>query len=723
MVTKIKQRRAKQLSVDVLVKRIRSYTHNVDVPLLTKAYDFADKAHQGQQRQSGEPYLRHPIEVAKILTELKLDPPSVAAGLLHDVVEDTHYTPEDIQAEFGETIASLVEGVTKIGKIVFKNAQEKQAENFRKMIISMSADIRVLLIKLADRLHNMRTLDALSEEKKERIAKETLEIYAPLANRLGIGWIKSELEDLCLHAMKPEIYQTLSKNVKAGSGGRRRYIKSVVGIIQKKLKENHFKCEVYGRSKHLFGIYGKMERQGIPFEEVYDLMAARIITDTKMHCYSILGLIHTLWRPVPGRFKDYIAIPKSNLYQSLHTTVIGPEGKHVEFQIRTEEMHRIAEDGIASHWVYKDGGQINSKDEQVFAWLRQLLEWQRDLSDTRQFMTSVKTDLFPNVVFAFSPKGDLKELIKGSTPIDFAYAVHTEVGNHCVGAKVNGIITPLRQPLKNGDTVEIITSSTHKPSRDWLKFVKTSKAKAKIKHFIGLEERAQSMALGRKILEREARKEKLSPSELMKSKEILEAVQEQGITTIGELLIAIGYGKISAQQAIRPLLPQSKIKEGITEKIIRKTGIGRSEVKVKGIGDLLIHLSKCCNPVPGEEIIGFVTRGRGLSIHTLNCPNIDELDCDKERLVTVDWDKKHHQSHAIDISVITLDRPGLLAAVTSAIAGTGANIKHAEIKTTEDRKGSFNLVVEIENIKHLETVLKKIENLDGVLQARRVHKE
>ncbi len=721
-VTQMKQKRATQLSVDALAKQIRSYASEVDVSLLTKAYEFADKAHTGQQRQSGEPYLRHPLAVAKILTELKLDVPSVVAGLLHDVVEDTDYTPENIKTEFGETIGSLVEGVTKIGKIVFKNTQEKQAENFRKMIISMSTDIRVLLIKLADRLHNMRTLDALREEKQERIATETLEIYAPLANRLGIGWVKAELEDLCLRALKPDIYQNLTKKVKSGSGSRKRYIKSVLDIVKKTLKENQFKCEVYGRSKHLFGIYRKMERQGIPFEEVYDLMAVRIITDTKMNCYAILGLMHSLWRPLPGRFKDYIAIPKSNLYQSLHTTVVGPEGKHVEFQIRTEEMHKIAEDGIASHWVYKDGGQINPKDERVFAWLRQLLEWQRDLPDTRQFMTSVKTDLFTNVVFVFTPKGDLKELMNGSTPIDFAYAVHTEIGDHCVGAKINGVITPLRKPIRNGDTVEIITSPTQTPSKDWLKFVKTSKAKAKIKHFIGLEERAQSLALGRKILEREARKEKLSPTEVMKSKEILLAGKEQGITTIGDLLIAIGYGKISAQHVLRPLLPQSKMQEGITEKIIRKTGIGNNGVKVRGIGDILINLSKCCNPVPGEEIIGFITRGRGLSIHTINCPNIDELDCDKERLVAVDWDKKHAQSHAIDISVLTLDRPGLLAAVTTAISETGANIKHAEISTTEDQKGNFNLVVDIENIKHLEKVLKKIESLNGVLQARRVHK-
>jgi len=707
-------------SMKTLIGRIRSYTHEADITLVTKAYEFAENAHKGQRRQSGEDYLYHPLAVAGILTQLKLDIPSVTAALLHDVVEDTSYTPQDIQREFGEGVASLVEGVTKIGKIVFKNNREKQAENFRKMLVSMSADIRVLLIKLADRLHNMRTLDALTEERQQWIATETLEIYAPLANRLGIGWIKAELEDLCFRALKPDLYTALVKKVKAGSGERKRYIQSVVSTVQKSLSDNDFKFTVTGRPKHLFGIYQKMERQGIPFEEVFDLMGVRMITDTKMHCYALLGMIHSLWCPLPGRFKDYIALPKSNRYQSLHTTVIGPKGKHVEFQIRTEEMHRIAEEGIASHWVYKDSGQINEKDEKIFAWLRQLVEWQRDLSDSRQFMTSVKADLFTDVIFVFSPKGDLKELAKGATPIDFAFAIHTEIGSHCIGAKVNGMITSLRHPLRNGDTVEILTSPSQKPSKDWLKIVKTSKAKTKIKQMLGIEERTQSLEIGRKILERELRKEKLSPSEAMKSDAILSNVKEHGIHTIEELLIAIGYGKVSAKQVVAFLLPKPEMKEGITDKLIKKTGFGKSDVKVKGLGELMIHLSKCCHPVPGEEIIGFITRGRGLSIHTVHCPNIDELDYNKERLVAVEWDRDPSRKHAIEISVLTLDRPGLLASVSAAIAETGANISHAEVKTTEDHKGTLNLVVDISNIKHLEKVLKKVESLDGVLQARRI---
>ncbi|MFQ5597281.1 MAG: RelA/SpoT family protein [Nitrospiria bacterium] len=703
-----------------VIGRLCSYSQQPNMEVLDQAYRFADKAHKGQRRQSGEAYLHHPIEVAGILTQLKLDLPSITAALLHDVVEDTHYTIEDIRQEFGDGVATLVDGVTKIGKIVFKNNQEKQAENFRKMIVSMSADIRVLLIKLADRLHNMRTIDALPEEKKERIAKETLDIYAPLANRLGIGWVKSELEDLCFRALKPDLHHMLAKKVKAGRGDRDKYIQSVVAVVKKALSDNQFPCTVNGRSKHLFGIYQKMERQGIPFEEVYDLMGIRILTDTKMHCYSLLGLIHSLWRPLPGRFKDYIAIPKSNRYQSIHTTVIGPEGKHVEFQIRTDDMHQVAEDGIASHWVYKDGGQINEKDEHIFSWLRQLVVWQSDLSDSRQFMTSVKTDLFSDVVYVFSPKGDLKELVKGSTPIDFAYAIHTEIGDHCVGAKVNGVITPLRQALRTGDTVEILTAPSHKPSKDWLKFVKTSKAKTKIKHLIGLEERIQSMEIGRKILERELRKEKLSPSEVMKSGDIISSLKEQGIHSMEDLMVAIGYGKISAQHVVNLLLPKPQMKEGIKDKIIKKAGFGKSGVKVRGLGELLIHLSRCCNPVPGEEIIGFITRGRGLSIHTVDCPNIDELDYNKERLIAVEWDKDRRATHSINLSVLTLDRPGLLASVSAAIAETGANISHAEVKTTDDRKGNLHLVVEISNKKHLEKVLKKVESLDGVLQARRV---
>lgn len=713
---------AQKLTLDDIVMRIKAYAPQTDVSPLKKAYGFSSRAHEGQRRQSGEPFLQHPLEVAGILTELKLDLPSVVAGLLHDVVEDTFHTKEELRREFGDDIANIVDGVTKIGKIEFRNYQEKQAENFRKMIVSMAEDIRVILIKLADRLHNMRTLDALVEEKRERISQETLEIYAPLANRLGIGWIKSELEDLCLRYLKPDIYSSVVQKVATGREERERYMQSVTDAVLKTLSENRFMGKVTGRYKHIFGIYQKMEKRGIPFDEVYDIMGIRIITDTKMSCYAILGLIHSLWRPVPGRFKDYIAIPKSNLYQSLHTTVVGPEGRHVEFQIRTDEMHRTAEEGIASHWTYKEGGQLNPKDERTFAWLRQLVEWQQELSDTRQFMDSVKTDLFTDVVYIFSPKGDVKELVKGATPIDFAYAIHTEIGNHCVGAKVNGKIVPLRYQLKSGDAVEILTSPTHAPSKDWLKIVKTSKAKAKIKHIIKEEERARSLDIGKKILERELRKENLSPSEVFKSDQILTGLKEQGIRSIEELFVAIGYGKVSAQHVIRPLLPEPKMKEGFKDKLIKKVGLAKSEVKVSGLDDILIHLSKCCNPVPGDQIIGFITRGRGLSIHTVDCPNIDELDYDQDRLVEVDWDKRADATHPVDISVLTQDRPGLLASVSSSISEAGANISQAEIITTEDKKATLHFVIDIIDTRHLEKVLKNVEKVEGVLQARRVRK-
>lgn len=711
------------ISFDQIAARILAYSPQADISVLKKAYAFSQKAHEGQRRWSGEPYLYHPLEVAGILTKLKLDIHSVAAGLLHDVVEDTPHSVDELNREFGQDVAALVDGVTKIGKIVFRSYQEKQAENFRKMIVSMAEDIRVLLIKLADRLHNMRTLASLPEEKQKRIAQETLDIYAPLASRLGIAWIKSELEDHCLRFLKPDVYQTLVKKAKTGRGEREKYVLAVIKLVEKALKENKFDCRITGRTKHFFGIYQKMKRYGIPFEEVHDLMGIRVIANSTMNCYALLGLIHSLWRPVPGRFKDYIAIPKSNLYQSLHTTVIGPEGRHVEFQIRTKEMHRIAEDGIASHWVYKEGGQVNEKDEKIFSWLRQLVEWQQDLVDTRQFMDSVKTELFTDVVYVFSPKGDVKELMKGSTPIDFAYAIHTEIGNHCVGAKVNGRIAPLRVQLKNGDTVEILTSPSQKPSKDWLKIVKTSKAKTKIKHLIQEEERAQSLEIGKRILERELRKANLSPSESLKSEQILSEVKENGIHSIEELFVAIGYGKISTKQVIRPLISEPKMKESFKDKIIKSVGLGRSEVKVKGVDDILIHLSKCCSPVPGDQIIGFITRGRGLSIHTVDCPNIDELDYDKERLVEVEWEKGTQQStHSIDITVLTMDKPGLLASVSSSITRAGANISHAEIITTDDKKAMFHFVIDIIDIRQLDKVFNQLECLEGVLQVRRVRK-
>ncbi len=708
-----------KMTFEEVIARVRAYAPRSDIELLRRAYAFSSAAHEGQLRQSGEPYLHHPLEVAGILTQLKLDIPSLVAGLLHDVLEDTAYTRETLAREFGDEIATLVDGVTKIDKIEFRSDQEKQAENFRKMVVAMAEDIRVVLIKLADRLHNMRTLQALSEERQRWIAQETLDIYAPLANRLGIGWMKAELEDLSLRYLKPAVYQALSQKVKESEGKQDRYIQSILETIRQSLQSQGVPCRVSGRVKHLYGIYQKMGHQGIPFEEVYDLIGVRIITDTKMHCYAVLGLIHALWRPVEGRFKDHIAIPKSNLYQTLHTTVAGPEGRHVEFQIRTQEMHRIAEEGIASHWVYKEGGQINAKDERIFAWLRQLVEWHQEFVDTRQFMESVKTDLFSDVVYVFTPKGHIKELIKGATTLDFAYAVHTDVGSHCVGTKVNGKIVPLTYSLRSGDTVEVLISATQKPSKDWLKIVKTPRAKAKIKHLIRESDRIRSLEIGRKIIERELRRARLNVSEAMKSEGMLPPVKEMGIHTLEELFIAVGYGKVSAQHVVRPLLPESKLQEGLTDKLLKRVGFGSNPVHIKGLDDILIVLSKCCNPVPGDRIIGYVTRGRGLSIHTVDCPNIDELDYNRDRLMDVTWEKTQGV-HAVEIGVLTVDQPGLLGAVSTAIAQSKVNITRADISTTEDKKASLRFMIEVNNVREIEKVLKNIEKVEGVIQARRI---
>jgi len=705
-----------------ILHRVTAYNPGADTHLLRKAYDVSFEAHTGQVRESGEPYVKHPLEVAQILTRLKLDVPSIAAGLLHDTVEDTDYTQDQIKQDFTEEIAKLVDGVTKISKIPFRSQEEKQAENFRKMILFMAEDIRVVLIKLADRLHNMRTLEHLPEERRRRVAQETQDIYAPLANRLGIGWMKVELEELCLRSLHPDEYFSLSKKIAHKAEERDRTISEQIEVVKRNLALYGFPGEVTGRAKHLNSVYQKMKRQGVTFEEVYDLAAIRIITDTKMNCYGILGMVHSLWRPVPGRFKDYIGVPKSNLYQSLHTTVVGPKGQHVEFQIRTEEMHRVAEEGIAAHWKYKEQGRIDDRDDRLFAWLRQLVEWQQELSDSRQFLDSVKMDLFGDVIYVFTPKGEVRELPSNSSPIDFAYAIHTEVGHHCSGAKVNGKLVPLRHPLKSGDTVEILTTQTQTPNRDWLKYVRTPRAKTRIKHWVKVEEQRRSLELGHQLLERELRRLHLSPNEVFKSGKLETQAKEAGLTATDDLLIAIGYGKISAQQVANRLQPESQLKEGLKEKIIGKIGLGAGGkgVSVRGVGDVLIHFSKCCNPLPGDPIIGFVTRGRGLSIHAVHCPNIDQLDYDKDRLVEVRWETEQPERYPVQVAVLAVDRPGMLAAVSAAISAAQTNIRHADISTSEAKKAELNFVIDVKNTSHLDRVLKNIQKVDGVVHAKRV---
>ncbi|MCP9453295.1 MAG: bifunctional (p)ppGpp synthetase/guanosine-3',5'-bis(diphosphate) 3'-pyrophosphohydrolase [Nitrospira sp.] len=710
--------------IDQIITAVQTYQPDADLTLIRKAYEFSAKAHEHQRRRSGEPYVQHPVAVAGVLSQLKSDVTTVAAGLLHDTLEDTVATAEELERLFGRDVLRLVEGVTKIGKITFRSSEEKQAENFRKMVLSMADDVRVVIIKLADRLHNMRTLEHLSEVKRQDIAQETLEIYAPLANRMGIGWIKNELEDLCLKHLKPDVYEMLRVRVAKRDEDRQSYIQEVIELVKKAMAENGLPGTVYGRPKHLYGIYQKMMRQSISFEEVYDLTALRIITDSKMNCYALLGVIHSLWRPVPGRFKDYIAIPKSNLYQSLHTTVVGPKGEHVEFQIRTEEMHRIAEYGIAAHWKYKEQGRIDEKDSKTFGWLRQFVEWQKDLQDSRQFMDSVKLELFHDVVYVFTPKGDVKELPKGSTPIDFAYAIHTEVGDHCVGAKINGKIVPLRHELESGDTIEILTSPTQTPHKDWLKFVRTSRAKTKIKHWIKLEEQKRSVEIGRRLLETELRRHGLAPAQMLKSDQLLEVARRHGYETIDELATAVGFGRVAAAQIVGHLAPPASTGPVTTEpltpaKFQESKSVGKG-IQVKGARDLLMQLSRCCSPVPGDKIIGYVTRGRGLTIHAVDCPNLSALDYDRERLVDVEWDVSEPAQHPVKVAVITEDKPGVLANVSSAIAENQANISRAEIITREDRKAELNFVVEVTDTTHLQRVLRAIERVEGVITARRV---
>ncbi len=716
-------------SVHDLIERVQRYNPNAQVDLIRRAYDFSARAHEGQVRRSGEPYLKHPLAVAEVLATLKLDVPAIVAGLLHDTVEDTVCTQAQIEEEFGKNVARLVDGVTKIGQIHFKSYEEKQAENFRKMLISMADDVRVILIKLADRLHNMRTLEHLSPAHQQKVAQETLEIYAPLANRLGIGWMKAELEDLCFKALKPDVYAALAERVAQRVEEREQYIQEVIGVVRAKLAEHGLVGEMVGRSKHLYSVYQKMEKQGVSFEEVYDLTAIRVITDTQMNCYAIMGLIHSLWRPVPGRFKDYIGVPKSNHYQSLHTTVVGPKGEHVEFQIRTHEMHRIAQEGIAAHWTYKEQGEIDETEKRVFTWLRQLLESHQDLTDNRQFMESVKLDLYSDVVYVFTPKGAVKELVKGATPVDFAYAIHTEVGDHCSGAKVNGKMVPLKHQLRSGDTVEVITAATQVPHRDWLKFVRTPRAKNKIKHWLRVEEAKRSLEVGKRLLERELRRHDAALGPLLKTSRIQDVAKESGLPGADELFTAIGYGRVSAIHVANRLCAEEggrPVAAGTAVEVEEKAGAKRvptadeKGVKVKGVHDLMMHLSKCCEPVPGDRIIGYITRGRGLTIHTADCPNLDALDYDKARLVDVDWDTTQATTVSVKISVLTLDKPGMLANVSAAITNAEANISRAEITTREDRKALLDFIVEVQNTAHVDRVVKAIEKIDGVLQARRV---
>jgi GTP pyrophosphokinase len=712
--------------LESLILEIPKYQPGADLAVLERAYRFSERSHQGQQRASGEPYLSHPLEVANLLVDFKMDVTTVTAGLLHDVLEDTGATKAELEREFGKEIADLVDGVTKIGKLAFSSREERQAENFRKMLVAMARDLRVLMIKLADRLHNMRTLDYLATERARKIAQETLDIYAPLAHRLGMAKVKAELEDLALRSLSPDAYVDLQKRVAKRRLEREADINQVITIIEKKLSEVGIESQIRGRPKHFFSIWKKMHDQGREFDEIYDLTAVRVITSSVRDCYGALGVIHSLWKPVPGRFKDFIAMPKVNMYQSLHTTVIGPKGDPVEIQIRTWEMHRIAEEGIAAHWLYKEKKTGKDKLDESLVWLRQLIETQQDTKDPREFLDSVRVDLFPDEVYVFTPKGDVKALPEGATPIDFAFAVHTKVGEHTVGAKVNGKLVPLRTALRQGDIVEIVTSPNQHPSRDWLKFVKSTRARTKINQWLKIEERARSIELGRELFDREAKKYRLNPAALLAGDEMTRASADLGYPSSDDVLAAIGYGKASVHQLLNRLAPNATLETVERAKAAPGTRPKTDQgVRIRGVDDLLVRFAKCCNPLPGDQIVGFITRGRGLTVHARDCLTVAKSVLDRERLINVEWDveepAQEPAKRPVRIAVyIGNDRPGLLSEITGAIGGKNGNITKAEVTVTDDRRGINNFVVEVADLRQLQDIMTAIRDVPDVINVERV---
>jgi len=706
------------IRIEDIIDKVLTYNPKTDIALIRKAYIYSAKVHQGQTRLSGEPYLSHPLAVADILARMRLDVVSVVCGLLHDTVEDGNVTLEDIKKQFGEEIAIIIDGLTKISKIAFTSKEARQAENIRKMILAMAQDIRVILVKLADRLHNMRTLGYMRPEKQKLIARETLDIYAPLAARLGIGWLKTELEDLCLYYLEPHTYQRIAQGVARRKGEEEKYIEEIKAILQKKLEEFGIKGRIEGRLKSIYSIYLKMKRQQIDLNQIYDLVAFRIIVNTIKECYEALGMVHSLWKPVPGRFKDYIAMPKPNMYQSLHTTVVGPYGGRIEIQIRTEEMHRIAEEGIAAHWRYKEGNGADEKEVQRFAWLRQILEWQRELKEPREFLHAVKTDLFFNEVYVFTPKGDVKVLPPGSTPVDFAYSIHTEVGHHCMGAKVNGRLVSLRYKLNTGDEVEIITSPKQHPSKDWLKFVKTPRARSRIKHYLRTQEREQGLALAKELCEKEFKKHGIDFQNFLNSPKLLEVAKQFSFKKPQDLLLAVSYGKISVKQILNRILPQAEKEIPVKEITPPKKKKLPSGIKVRGIDDVLIKIAKCCAPVPGEEIVGYITRGQGITIHRTDCPNIAQVD--SERLIEVSWEEEEEQVYPVKLQVKCNDKVGLLAELSGAIAKAEANIIASETKSTLDHHALCSFVLEVKNTTQLQQVINAIWQIDAVEEVKRM---
>jgi guanosine-3',5'-bis(diphosphate) 3'-pyrophosphohydrolase len=722
--------------LDELVNRVQSYIPQADTALIRRAYDYSARMHVEQKRMSGEPYVIHPLNVALIIAQLRLDLPSVITGLLHDVIEDTGASLDEVQGLFGEEVARLVDGMTKVSKITFSSREEKQAENFRKMIIAMAHDIRVVLIKLADRLHNMRTLDHLPPDRQEEISRETLEIYAPIAHRLGIYWLKSELEDYSFRYLNPAAYATLKAYVAKTRAEREEYIRSVLEILSRRLKESGVEADVTGRPKHFFSIHSKMQQEELNFEQIYDLVAFRIIVPTLRECYEALGVVHANWKPIPGRFKDYIALPKVNMYQSLHSTVIGPRGQRMEVQIRTREMHEVAELGIAAHWSYKEGaGPAQSRDTERFAWLRRLIEWQQNLKDPQEFLSTVKDDLFAEEVFVFTPKGDLLDFPLGATVIDFAYRIHSQVGQHLAGARVNGRMVPLRYRLKSGDTVEVTTAERQTPGKDWSNHVVTARAKSRIRQWLRAQQAERSLELGMSLIDRELEPLGLSVTQLRSKSRLEPALKEFSHRDTDSLIAAVGYGIVTVAQVLGKVLTPDELKlyrgdketppipAALGEKDPRivkeqRRAIGNAVI-VSGVGDMLVRFARCCNPLPGEAITGFITRGRGVTVHLAGCPHA--LATDPQRRVPVVWKAGDETPRPIRLEVLCIDQPGLLAAMSKAIAAAGVNISTAEVKTAGNDGRALSLFeLKVTNAAQLNNLMHSIAAIDGVMRVSRL---
>ncbi|OEH91498.1 RelA/SpoT family protein [Bacillus solimangrovi] len=723
------------LTAEQVIDLVREYLSEEDTLFVEEAYKFAATAHREQYRKSGEPYIIHPIQVAGILAELRLDPVTVAAGFLHDVVEDTDYTLEDIEKAFNKEAAMLVDGVTKLGKIKYKSKEAQQAENHRKMFVAMAQDIRVILIKLADRLHNMRTLKHLPPEKQRRISNETLEIFAPLAHRLGISTIKWELEDTALRYLNPQQYYRIVNLMKNKRNEREQYVQEVINEIDSRLESVHVEAEISGRPKHIYSIYRKMALQNKQFNEIYDLLAVRVHVDSIKDCYAALGIIHTCWKPMPGRFKDYIAMPKANMYQSLHTTVIGPKGDPLEVQIRTHEMHEVAEYGVAAHWAYKEGKKLNENQaslQEKMSWFREILEWQNDTNDAEEFMESLKIDLFSDMVFVFTPKGDVFELPKGSVPIDFAYRVHTEVGNKTIGSKVNGKMVPLDYKLCTGDIVEILTSKhSYGPSQDWLKLSQTSQAKNKIRQYFKKQRRDENVAKGKELVDKEIRRHEIEPNEVLTTENIKRVVEKFHFSNEEDMYAAVGYNGITAAQIATRLTEKIRNQrdvdlENVIEEVIseaKRTPLKRTDtgVHVKGVSNLLVRLSKCCNPVPGDDIVGYITKGRGVSVHRTDCANVNNEEA-KQRLLEVEWEGsgKETKSYNVDIEITGFDRNGLLNEVLHVVNNTNTSITAVSGRTDRDKMALIHMTLSIHNISHLQKVADRIKQIPDVYTVRRI---